>query len=113
MFDEPEVKHRILDEALKTLSELGVMQECPRCGHDEYLADIAAYLMADMGAADHLLPPRMPVINLTCQKCGFISTHNLKALKVIPLKRSTDAPTATDWTGVVGGSSSGAKGEKE
>jgi predicted nucleic-acid-binding Zn-ribbon protein len=79
----PEGLKAKLDEITGILRERGVPATCPRCGRNEWHADLMGYLASPLPVDGMTVPPpHVPMLNLTCKHCGGTQMHNLNVLGV-------------------------------
>ena len=83
---ETRTRISILNEAIGKVGEK-ISYICPRCGQMEsskWKADLAGIWTSPLPLGKKLvIPPQMiPALTLTCQECGYVAIHNLKAVGV-------------------------------
>jgi ribosomal protein S27AE len=80
------------DSIIEALKRVGANQPCPRCGNTEFSV-LNGYdnVLISQTIDGHLFPggPRAPTFSvpaalLACTRCGYLSTHALGALGLLP-----------------------------
>ena len=72
-----------MDEISRILRERGALSNCPRCGRNDWQADLVGYFVATLPITGVTIPPpHIPVLNLTCRNCGSTQLHNLNVLGI-------------------------------
>lgn len=71
------------EEVSRQLKEKGVVSNCPRCGTNDWHADLLGYLVSGLPLTEFTVPrAHVPVLNLTCKKCGAMQLHNLNIIGI-------------------------------
>lgn len=79
-----EEKQRIILELNKRFGSSGI--KCPMCGNDHFIIGDGYFnsFMQDDFRSLNLGGPSIPSIPIICDRCGFISSHALGVLGLLP-----------------------------
>jgi hypothetical protein len=79
----PEERKAKLEEIFAILRGRGVPANCPRCGRNDWHAEILGYLVSPLPVTSFgVPPPHVPALSLTCKNCGAMQLHSLGALGI-------------------------------
>jgi predicted nucleic-acid-binding Zn-ribbon protein len=79
----PEQARAKIEEVTRLLRERGTLSTCPRCGKNDWRADLLGYFVSTLPVTGLTVPPpHVPVLNLTCNNCGYMELHNLSILGI-------------------------------
>lgn len=80
----PEEKQRIIEELSKRLSSNGI--KCPMCGNSHFIIGDGYFntVIQDGLKSINLGGSTIPSIPIICDRCGFISSHALGILGMLP-----------------------------
>ena len=79
-----EEKHRIILELNKRFNSSGI--KCPMCGNNHFIIGDGYFnsFMQDDFRNLNIGGPSIPSIPIICDRCGFISSHALGVLGLLP-----------------------------
>jgi len=89
-----------MDEAqkqqiIKALQEKGAVLPCPRCGNQNFtLIDGYFNQSLQKELSNNLIigGPSIPSVGVVCNKCGFISSHAIGVLGLMPAEQKNNEP---------------------
>jgi predicted nucleic-acid-binding Zn-ribbon protein len=78
MTDQPDIHVQRLIEAV---NKLGVMLECPSCGHGEWAPLGTRVVLPTSGVQPDFEAQGAECLALACKRCGFVRLHSAQVLK--------------------------------
>lgn len=77
-------------EIAKALTERGATLPCPRCGNTSF-SIVDGYfnqsLQSEISGALTIGGPTIPAVVTACNRCGFLASHALGVLGLLPPKK--------------------------
>ncbi|WP_415753796.1 hypothetical protein [Pseudomonas leptonychotis] len=74
-----ELKNKIIDK----LQEVGAVNPCPRCSHNEFEFVGVSNIQVNPDANLKKCIYNMPIAYVACKKCSYLSSHALVALGLV------------------------------
>ena len=73
-------------EVIQKLTEKGAVKECPRCGNKGFslIDQYTNIILQDNIGGIVIGGPTVPCVLVACNNCGYLSTHALGALGLLP-----------------------------